>query len=97
MAGEIKWALNVPNIGYACCGLILFIGITLIFWMPLNLLIKSCSPQQSKQSKIYMTTDGIEKNGITNGIPEGSPLLYQKSVEMKQMNGITKDEKSNKR
>jgi hypothetical protein len=103
MTDEIKWAMFVPDLGYICCGLIITIGIMLIFWMPLNVLIRNCRPMRSHPIKGHAPLSVLDKMDVAkNGDmeryhPEGSPLLTQKTIEMKPMNGQLSSDKLDKR
>lgn len=81
MIDEIKIAASIPNIGYACTGSIIVIGIILLIWI---------GYQQLKQQKMSKDVTHKEKSSLTNRniieidrftgkTPEQSPLMKRKS------------------
>jgi hypothetical protein len=103
MTDEIKWAMFVPDLGYICCGLIIAIGIMLIFWMPLSALLRNCRPMRAHVVKVHTPisamnkTDAARNGNVERYYPEGSPLLTQKTIELKPMNGQLSSDKLDKR
>lgn len=77
LAVDVQTVLSIPSTGYICIGVLILIGIVMLFWVPVDRCMKN------RKKRNLTTSDNIaamEKcAGDKTNEPEGSPLLVTKN------------------
>lgn len=73
MAAEVRMVVNIPTIGYICCGIVVAVGVLMLLWLPLVRLVSRHRQSHGLSKGVHVHSE----NGATDKMgPEGSPLIH---------------------